>query len=149
MLVLSRMAGESVMVGPNCEIEIEVLKVKPNSAAIRTHFPQTRQAHTSKTEVILHQSLAIGYGISIDVVDIRDEKVRLGISAPKDMSVHRKEVWQAIRREVGDARAFNRELDDDPETGLGGAPVPRNPRPSPDSGSIRLTPPPNNPETNS
>jgi carbon storage regulator len=33
------------------------------------------------------------------VVDIRGDKVRLGINAPKEISVHRKEVYDAIRRE--------------------------------------------------
>lgn len=37
--------------------------------------------------------------IEITVVDIRGDKVRLGISAPKELSVHRKEVADAIRRE--------------------------------------------------
>lgn len=35
----------------------------------------------------------------VTVVDIRGDKVRLGITAPKDIPVHRKEVYEAIRRE--------------------------------------------------
>jgi len=41
----------------------------------------------------------IGDTIEVTVVDIRGDKVRLGISAPRDVSVHRKEVYDAIRRE--------------------------------------------------
>jgi len=37
------------------------------------------------------------------VVDIRGDKVRLGINAPKEISVHRKEVYDAIRRENREA----------------------------------------------
>jgi len=37
--------------------------------------------------------------IEVTVVDIRGDKVRLGINAPKEISVHRKEVYDAIRRE--------------------------------------------------
>lgn len=37
--------------------------------------------------------------IPIQVVDIRGDKVRLGITAPKELSVHRSEVYDAIRRE--------------------------------------------------
>ena len=40
-----------------------------------------------------------GRMIEIIVVDIRGEKVRLGIDAPKDITVHRKEVYEAIKRE--------------------------------------------------
>lgn len=37
--------------------------------------------------------------IEVTVVDIRGDKVRLGINAPKEIPVHRKEVYDAIRRE--------------------------------------------------
>ena len=45
------------------------------------------------------QSIMIGDDIEVTVVDIRGDKVRLGINAPKEISVHRKEVYDAIRRE--------------------------------------------------
>lgn len=41
----------------------------------------------------------IGDDIEVTVVDIRGDKVRLGVNAPKELSVHRKEVYDAIRRE--------------------------------------------------
>jgi carbon storage regulator len=41
----------------------------------------------------------IGDNIEVTVVDIRGDKVRLGIDAPKDKSVHRREVYDAIKRE--------------------------------------------------
>jgi carbon storage regulator len=41
----------------------------------------------------------IGDDVQITVVDIRGDKVRLGISAPDHISVHRKEVYDAIQRE--------------------------------------------------
>lgn len=46
------------------------------------------------------ETLIIGDGlIKIVVIDIRGDKVRLGIEAPTDIPVHRKEVWEAIQRE--------------------------------------------------
>src|SRR5688500_11002471 len=45
------------------------------------------------------QSIMIGDDIDITVVDIRGDKVRLGISAPRHVSVHRKEIFEQIRRE--------------------------------------------------
>ncbi len=45
------------------------------------------------------ERIMIGDNISLMVVDIRGDKVRLGIDAPSDISVHRSEVYDAIRRE--------------------------------------------------
>ncbi|HYE20118.1 MAG TPA: carbon storage regulator CsrA [Tepidisphaeraceae bacterium] len=45
------------------------------------------------------QTIIIGDDIEITVIDIRGDKVRLGVTAPKSVSVHRKEVYDAIRRE--------------------------------------------------
>jgi len=45
------------------------------------------------------QTIMIGDDIEVTVVDIRGDKVRLGINAPRTVSVHRKEVYDAVRRE--------------------------------------------------
>ena len=45
------------------------------------------------------ESIRIGDNIIIEIVEIRGDKVRLGINAPREVSVHRKEVYDAIRRE--------------------------------------------------
>ena len=45
------------------------------------------------------QTIMIGDDIEITVVDIRGDKVRLGINAPSQIPVHRKEVYEAIKRE--------------------------------------------------
>ncbi|MEW6198213.1 MAG: carbon storage regulator CsrA [Planctomycetota bacterium] len=45
------------------------------------------------------ESIIIGDNVQITVVDIRGDKVRLGIEAPADITVHRKEVFDAIQRE--------------------------------------------------
>jgi len=49
-----------------------------------------------------NESIVIDGDITIVVVDIRGDKVRLGIEAPKEVSVHRREVFDAItRRDTG------------------------------------------------
>ncbi len=45
------------------------------------------------------QSIIIGDNVVITVVDVRGDKVKLGIQAPKEISVHRQEVYEAIQRE--------------------------------------------------
>jgi carbon storage regulator len=43
-----------------------------------------------------NESIVINNDITITIVEIRGDKVRLGIVAPKDVPVHRQEVWEAI-----------------------------------------------------
>lgn len=45
------------------------------------------------------ETIMIGDEVEITVVDIRGDKVRLGINAPRHIQVHRKEVYEAIKRE--------------------------------------------------
>ena len=45
------------------------------------------------------ESIRIRDDITITIVEVRGDKVRLGITAPKDVPVHRQEVYEAIRRE--------------------------------------------------
>ena len=49
------------------------------------------------------ETIMIGDDIEVTVVDIRGDKVRLGINAPREISVHRKEVYDAIKRENREA----------------------------------------------
>ena len=43
-----------------------------------------------------NENIVINNDITITIVEIRGDKVRLGIAAPKDVAVHRQEVWEAI-----------------------------------------------------
>ena len=45
------------------------------------------------------ESIMIGDDVKITIVDVRGDKVRLGISAPKEIPVHRIEIYEAIQRE--------------------------------------------------
>jgi len=45
------------------------------------------------------ESIMIGDDIVVTIVDIRGDKVRLGINAPTTVPVHRQEVYEAIQRE--------------------------------------------------
>jgi len=46
------------------------------------------------------EDIVIGDDIVVKVVDVRGDKVRLGIEAPRDKAVHRREVYEAIQREL-------------------------------------------------
>lgn len=45
------------------------------------------------------ETIMIGDNVEITIVDVRGDKVRIGISAPNHVQVHRKEVYDAIREE--------------------------------------------------
>ena len=47
----------------------------------------------------VHQSIVIGEEIEVVVLEVRGEQVRLGIRAPKNVDVHRKEIFEQIHGE--------------------------------------------------
>lgn len=49
-----------------------------------------------------NESICIGDDIKIMVVEVRGDKVRLGIEAPRDVTVHRQEVFDAINGKSAD-----------------------------------------------
>ena len=53
------------------------------------------------------QTIMIGDDVEITIVDVRGDKVRLGITAPAHIPVHRKEVYDAIKRENASAAQMN------------------------------------------
>lgn len=56
------------------------------------------------------EAILIGDNVRVTVVDIRGDKVRLGIEAPTTIGVHRQEVYEAIQREH--ARAIHTNVKD-------------------------------------
>ena len=51
------------------------------------------------------QSIVIGDSIRITIVDVRGDRVRLGIDAPRNITVHREEVSKAIEQERAEKEA--------------------------------------------
>ena len=49
------------------------------------------------------ESIVIGDNVIVTIVDVRGDRVRLGIEAPREVSVHRREVYDAIQRENREA----------------------------------------------
>lgn len=51
------------------------------------------------------EAIMIGDSIVVRVLEVRGDQVRLGIEAPRDVDVHREEVYVAIEREDDDSDA--------------------------------------------
>ncbi len=48
------------------------------------------------------ETLMIGDSVSVTVLGVKGNQVRIGINAPKDVAVHREEIYQRIHREGGE-----------------------------------------------
>lgn len=84
------------------------------------------------------ETIMIGDDIEITIVDIRGDKVRLGITAPATIPVHRKEVYEAIQRENREASKVK--MEDLPN--LPTPPhMPRGPQKGPGTPGSAATPP--------
>lgn len=46
-----------------------------------------------------NEKIMIGDNIVVTIIDLRGGKARLGIDAPADVSVHRQEIWEKVRRQ--------------------------------------------------
>jgi carbon storage regulator len=54
-----------------------------------------------------NQSIMIGDNIEIRIVDVRGDQVKIGISAPKNIKVHRKEIYEEIKKANKEAMSSN------------------------------------------
>ena len=57
----------------------------------------------------LNESIMIGDDIEVVIIDIKGDQVKLGIKAPKKVTVHRKEIYQEIKQE--NIAAINSDFD--------------------------------------
>ena len=61
------------------------------------------------------ESIMIGDDVEIIIVDVRGDKVRLGITAPKEIPVHRREIYDAIQREKAEKKQAPEPGNNEPE----------------------------------
>jgi carbon storage regulator len=61
------------------------------------------------------ESIMIGDDVEIIIVDVRGDKVRLGITAPKSVPVHRREIYDAIQREKTEKKESEKQPEKEPE----------------------------------
>ena len=61
------------------------------------------------------ESIMIGDDVEIIIVDVRGDKVRLGITAPKCIPVHRREIYDAIQREKAEKKEPQKQQGQEPQ----------------------------------
>jgi len=62
------------------------------------------------------ESIMIGDDVEIIIVDVRGDKVRLGITAPKNIPVHRREIYDAIQREKSEKKESEKQPEKEAKT---------------------------------
>jgi carbon storage regulator len=140
VLVLSREPGTSIHVGSSDEAcLLTILQLLPERRAVAILVSSTSAARpghldSRSVELAVDAVVKVGDSAEVTLVDLRDDKARIGINAPKDSSVHRLEVYEAIRRQS--------QRGSDPEDGSAGSRVPRPSGPEPPSLDVRLEEPP-------
>jgi len=136
MLVLSRERGSSIMVdGPEGSCLLTIVQVRGAEVSLLvSHTPAAGRLDSWTATLVRDATVKIGSTAEVTLVDVLEEKARLGIDASKETSVHRLEVWEAIRRE-------NRRGGDAGDS-FPGSPVPRPGGPKPPSLDVRLNEPP-------
>ena len=122
MLVLSRTPQESVIVsGLEGSCLITVLQVQGSQARLLiSHSAASKPGVLDSwtTEIVLGATVQICEATQVKLLDVREDKVRIGINVSPETSVHRLEVWNAMQRE-------NRRSWPDEEDGPAGSRVPR------------------------
>ena len=113
MLVLSRKKGEGVVADNNKVIT--VVEIQPDRVRLQVESPEEysiqlgegKQVNRGKDSAAFvfvrrtHESFVINGDLTITIVEIRGDKVRLGAVMPRDYSFHRKEVFDAIHGSSG------------------------------------------------
>jgi carbon storage regulator len=109
MLVISRRIGESLIIGNN--IVVTVIDIQPTRARLQVESAEEFSIQLAESGDCTtrggdwqafvcsrrkNESIVINRDITIMIIEIRDDKVRLGSVMPRECPCHRKEVWDAI-----------------------------------------------------
>ena len=104
MLVLSRKADESIVIGD--DVEIVILEVSGKTVNLRIDAPESvrvrRLGGGESVEQPLGKDLSIRIGddIVLKVLDISGLQAILGIEAPRSIPVHRSEIYIQVKRDA-------------------------------------------------
>jgi sRNA-binding carbon storage regulator CsrA len=102
MLVLSRGQDESVMVGNDFQLTVARIRAKRVLIRVSRRNSADRNSGWAESPPAWFENgteLDLGEELFCRIVDIRGDKVRLRFSLPPNVSLHRKEVYEAINRQ--------------------------------------------------
>lgn len=109
ILVCVRDRGQSVAMDrrkdTDCQVECRRIGLfnKEAEPSSETRKAAAGSFHGGSRMLVLsrhvNETIMIGDDIEIRLIDVRGDKARIGIEAPTDVPVHRREVWEAIKRD--------------------------------------------------
>jgi sRNA-binding carbon storage regulator CsrA len=101
MLILSRYPLESVVIGDHLFVTVKMIGTGHIELGVHDSETNANFSHRIKKDELIE----IGPEIRVGFFDVREfekgPKARLGIDLPRDVPVHRKEVWDALRDDRG------------------------------------------------
>jgi sRNA-binding carbon storage regulator CsrA len=97
MIVMSREVGSTIMIGDDVEVLVDAIDQHAIEITVTRREINGRLTSESTHRLALSEQLDLKGGCTCTLGDLRSGKARLGIVAPKTTSIHRKEVWEAIR----------------------------------------------------
>jgi carbon storage regulator len=90
----------------NASLAVSCIPIFPGSSCSEQRMVRAERNEHQRGEAMLvlsrkkNESIIINDNITVTVIEIRGDKVRLGIEAPKDVTVHRREVYEAIQNQA-------------------------------------------------
>jgi sRNA-binding carbon storage regulator CsrA len=100
MIVISRELGKVITIGDDVEVRVSAIDQHTVELVVTRREMNGRLTTETKHRLARDEQIDLGGGCTCTLVDLRPPKARLGIAAPTMTPVHRKEVLEAIRREM-------------------------------------------------
>jgi carbon storage regulator len=94
-----------VLIGDS--ISVTVVSIRPEIATLFVRYRDQTQRVEQKLSLEVDDRLEITSDIHVYMVDIRSDKVRLGVVAPATFTVHRKEVFEALQRQCREVHCYD------------------------------------------
>jgi sRNA-binding carbon storage regulator CsrA len=94
MIVISREVGKAVRLGDDVEVQVSAIDQRTVELAVTRNEVMGRLTTETRHRLARDEQIDLGEGCTCTLVDLRPPIARLGIVAPKTMSIRRKEVWE-------------------------------------------------------
>lgn len=102
MLVLPRKKSDAIVIGDTLFVTVTV--ILPGAVYLAVHDSYMRTHYTLRVDKGKSEQVGTQFRVTITYcgLGLSSRFARLGVEAPREVAVHRKEVWEAIQRPSGE-----------------------------------------------